>query len=122
VFQNRVQMADNLIKKKWKGENKCKLCLKDESVDHLNFICHLSIFVSSVIKEGLKWEKIPRTVKEFIDECLLEGEGGDKNNGVLFSPIWAVCWAIWFNRNDFIFRNKLIPSLNEILYMLLFFM
>jgi hypothetical protein len=76
VFQNRVQMADNLIKKKWKGENKCKLCLKDESVDHLNFICHLSIFVLSVIKEGLKWEKIPRTVKEFIDECLLEGEGG----------------------------------------------
>jgi hypothetical protein len=68
------------------GKNKCKLYLKDEYVDHLIFTCPLSAFVWSVIQEGLKWEKIPRTVKEFIDGCLLQR--GNKNNCVLFSCLW----------------------------------
>jgi hypothetical protein len=84
------------------GKNKCKLYLKDEFVDHLIFTCPLSAFVWSVIQEGLKWEKIPRTVKEFIDGCLLQR--GNKNNCVLFFLFVAVCWTIWLNKNDFVFK------------------
>jgi hypothetical protein len=88
MFQNRVKTTDNLSKKKWKEENKYKLCLKEESVDHLIFTCPLYVFVWSVIKEGLNWEKLPKFVKEFSDECLLES--GDKyNNDVFFFPFWG---------------------------------
>jgi hypothetical protein len=56
------------------GGNKCKLCLNEESVDHLIFTCPLSAFVWSVIK-GLNWKKLPKSVKdvkEFTDQCLFE--------------------------------------------------
>jgi hypothetical protein len=36
----------------------------------------------SVIKEGLNWEKIPKSVKEFNDESLIKRR--DKFNRVLF--------------------------------------
>jgi hypothetical protein len=58
------------------GENKCKLCLEEEIVDHLIFTCPLSAFVWSVIKEGLNWERIPQYVKEFNEECLCQRGGG----------------------------------------------
>jgi hypothetical protein len=96
--QNRVQTTDNLIRTKWKGDSKCKLCLSEEYVDHLIFTCHLAVLVWSVIKEGMKWERILKNVKEFNDECLLER--GNKYNGVLFFLFGAVCWTLWLNRND----------------------
>jgi hypothetical protein len=82
VFQGRIQTTDHMSKKAWKGENKCKLCLEKETIDHLIFTCPLSAFVWSVIKEGLSWERIPRSVKEFNEECLCQR--GDKRNGVMF--------------------------------------
>jgi hypothetical protein len=54
--------------------------------------------VWSVIKEGMKWERILKNVKEFNDECLLER--GNKYNGALFFLFGAVCWTLWLNRND----------------------
>jgi hypothetical protein len=71
VFQGRVQTTDNLSKKAWTGENKCKFCLEEEYVDHLIFTCPLSAFIWSVIKERLSWDRLPRFVKEFNDDCPL---------------------------------------------------
>jgi hypothetical protein len=51
-------------------------------VDHLIFTYPLWVFVWSVIREGLNWEKISESVKEFNDECLLKR--GDKLNIMLF--------------------------------------
>jgi hypothetical protein len=59
-------------------------------------------------------------VKEFNEECLCQR--GDKRNGVLFFLLGAVCWTIWLNRNDLVFKNKIIPTPNTILYKLVSFM
>jgi hypothetical protein len=92
-------------------------------VDHLIFTCPLLVFVWSVIREGLNWKKISESVKEFNDECLLKrGGGGDKLNSVLFFLFGAVCWTLWLNRNEFVFKNKIIPCSNAILYRLIYFM
>jgi hypothetical protein len=56
-------------------------------VDHLIFTCPLSVFVWSVIREGLNWKKIPELVKEFNDECLLK-RGGQTEQRVIF-PLWG---------------------------------
>jgi hypothetical protein len=34
VNQDRVHNADNLKRKKWKGNEICQLCNKDENVNH----------------------------------------------------------------------------------------
>ncbi len=41
---------------------------------------------------------------------------------MLFLLFGAVCWTVWLNRNDFVFKNKIILNPNGILYMLLSFM
>jgi hypothetical protein len=87
VYQDRVQTADNLIKKKWKGDSRCSLCLGVESVDHLIFICPLAGFVWSVVKEGVGWGRTPKSVKEFNDEFLFER--GHKDNGRVFFLVWG---------------------------------
>jgi hypothetical protein len=37
VFRERIQTVDNLRKKKWKGDEKCKFYLESEFVNHLLF-------------------------------------------------------------------------------------
>jgi hypothetical protein len=46
----------------------------------------------------------------------------DKHNGVLFFLLGVVCWTIWLNRNDLVFKNKIILTPNTILYRLASFM
>jgi hypothetical protein len=82
MFQGRIQTTDNLSRKAWKGEVRCKFCLQEENIDHLIFTYPLLAFVWSVIKEGLNWEKTPKSLKEFNDEYLFKR--GDKLNNVLF--------------------------------------
>jgi hypothetical protein len=70
-------------------------------------------------KEEMKWERNPKSVKQFNDDCLLERD--NKNNGVL----GMVCWtSLWLNRNDLVFRTRLVAYPNAILYksLFLFFM
>jgi hypothetical protein len=62
VFQGRIQTTDNLSRKAWRGEVRCKFCIQVENVDHLIFTCPLSAFVWSVIKEGLNWEKTLKSI------------------------------------------------------------
>lgn len=45
VFNNRLQVAQNLIRKGWHDEATCCLCGCEESGDHLFFDCHLAKFV-----------------------------------------------------------------------------
>jgi hypothetical protein len=45
VFRDRIQTVDNMRKKKWKGDGKCKFCLDSESVNHLLFECSIVVSV-----------------------------------------------------------------------------
>jgi hypothetical protein len=54
------------------------LCNKEESVHHLMFQCPLATFTWSVISDGMNWDSIWKSVKNFNDEFQLEG---DKKNG-----------------------------------------
>jgi hypothetical protein len=119
VYQGRIQTADNLIRKQWKGDRKCKFC-EEESVNHLLFLCPIASHLWCIIRDNLQWERTPRSVKGFNDSFLLER--GHKGNGVLFLLFGAVCWSLWLNRNDWTLRNRLISSPRSVIYKFLFFM
>ena len=40
---------DNLINRKWKGESKCCFCIKNESIEHLFFDCHVAKFAWNAV-------------------------------------------------------------------------
>jgi hypothetical protein len=49
-------------------------------------------------------------------------ERGNKWNSSLLFLVGTVCWTLWLNRNNCIFRDKLISSLKTIIFKLIFFM
>jgi hypothetical protein len=83
VYQGRVQTADNLIRKQCKGDKKCKFCGEDEIVNHLLFLCPITVYIWCIIGDSLQWGHIPKSVRDFNDNFLLER--GHKQNGGCFS-------------------------------------
>jgi hypothetical protein len=68
----------------------------------------------------LNWKQTPKSVKDFNDNFLLAR--GQKGNGVLFFLFGVVPWSLWLNRNDRVFRNRLISSSHSVVYKLFFIM
>jgi hypothetical protein len=54
VHRNRVQTANNLGRKQWKGSKFCQFCQGEESVDHLMFKCPIVVFMWAVLRDVLK--------------------------------------------------------------------
>jgi hypothetical protein len=94
----RVQTADNLIRKQWKGDKKCKFCDEKEIVNHLLFLCPTASYIWCIIRDSMQWGQIPKSVRDFSDNFLWKG--GIKGIGVLFFLFGAVCWSLWLNRID----------------------
>lgn len=57
LYQNRLQTADQLKKRGWKGDGNCSLCGVPEDVNHVFFRCVIAKFAWCCIKEILHWEK-----------------------------------------------------------------
>jgi hypothetical protein len=47
-----------------KGSTLCTLCKAEEMITHLFFQCPESIFSWNVIKDVLKWRRIPKSVND----------------------------------------------------------
>jgi len=60
IFNNKLQVAQSLIKRGWKETANCCLCGLAESVDHIFFQCHIAKFIWSVIAEVFKLQNVPR--------------------------------------------------------------
>jgi hypothetical protein len=103
MYQNRIQTTDNLIKKQWKGSKFCKFVTPRKQLIIYFFQYPSSIFIWSVIKDALNWTKIPKSWKDFNDNFLLER--GHKMNSVILFLLGTVCWTLWLNRNDWVFRE-----------------
>jgi hypothetical protein len=124
VFRNIVQTVDNLRRKQWNGSKECQWCNEDESVNHMVFICPLARYVWAIVRDGMRWDGwnfIPIiSVKNWSEDFLLER--GDKRNRMLMFLFGAICWTLWLNRNDLIFKNKIISSPKALIYKLLSFL
>lgn len=43
ILNNKLQVANNLVKRGWKGSSRCCLCYCDENIDHIFFKCRLAV-------------------------------------------------------------------------------
>jgi hypothetical protein len=84
------------------------------------FECPIAIFMWVVIKDGLKWGNVLKSVKDFKENFLhIKGNKGLRAMWFLFG---CVCWVLWFNRNDCIFNNTIISSPRAIIFRLISFL
>ena len=73
IFHDKLQTGAELKKRKWRGSEKCNLCGKLETVDHIFFSCVLAKFVWACFKEALGWERVPTSWQDFLDIWILLG-------------------------------------------------
>jgi hypothetical protein len=92
VHRNRVQTSDNLGRKQWKGSKIHQFCQAEESVEHLIFRCLIAVFVWVVLRDGMKWRGIPRSMGGFKENFLLVR--GHKGVGVLWFLFGSICWTL----------------------------
>lgn len=64
VFNNKLQVAQNLIKKGRHGDGVCSLCGCDESVNHVLFECHLAKMIWCIIKEIFHINTYPKPLED----------------------------------------------------------
>lgn len=65
LYKDRIKSADQLKKKQWKGDEKCKMSGEEETVVHIFFNCPIAKFQWAVIREALRWDRIPRNLIDF---------------------------------------------------------
>lgn len=76
MFHDKLQSAEQLKKRKWKGDIHCQMCKIVEDVNHIMFRCVCSKYVWSVIKEAFNWKRIPISIEDFSVHWLGKMGGG----------------------------------------------
>ena len=56
VYNDKIQSAEQLKKRNWRGDIECKLCGLRETIDHIIFGCALARFVWCVFRDWQGWQ------------------------------------------------------------------
>jgi hypothetical protein len=70
VLQDRVQTAQQLKNRMWKGSEFCSVCGKCEYLDHMLFKCPLAVFLWVFVSEALGWQGYPRSMEDLLSNWL----------------------------------------------------
>jgi hypothetical protein len=103
---------DNLIKRKWQGDENCYFCDHKETVQHLFIECPLAKMVWCVVH--MAFAIIPTTsIKNLFGNWLV---GVSKHERAYIRVgACALVWAIWKVRNDYIFNNAKSTSFMQVI-------
>jgi len=113
-MHDRVQIGEQLKRRKGKGSEFCKYCGKLETLDHLFFNCRISQLLWVWVRISMRWVVRPISLQHF-EEMLGDGEGRITDINEFFI-LAAVVWALWKSRNDWVFNNNLIKSPKALAY------
>jgi hypothetical protein len=113
VCNDKVQSAEQLARKNWRGPIECKLCGRLESAEHIFVQCMLAKFCWSVFRDVLEWRTILVSMEDIYEKLI---EGSNRNNINFVFLLGCLSWSLWLIRNDFVFNNTLVFSPNVSLY------
>jgi hypothetical protein len=114
ISNNKLQVAVNLAKKKWKGSILCFLCCGSQNIDHVFFKCHLAKFVWEVICEVFNLASYPSSWDLFCSTWL-RGKGPLPNRLTMFMFSWFA-WALWTARNKTAIEKKVPKAPIDVIY------
>jgi hypothetical protein len=77
-----------------------------------------AVFVWEVVlRDGLVWSDVPKSMWDFKENFIVSR--GSWGVGLVWFLFGVVCWTPWLNQNDFIFNNKIISSLQALIFRLI---
>lgn len=106
THHNRLQTADQLICRNWKGNDNCILCGVLEDANHVLFLCVLARFAWVCMKEILSWKRCPISLDDF-HLCWLD-IGGDINYHITLLSFAVFIWTLWEIKNKLVIEGALL--------------
>jgi hypothetical protein len=109
-----ILTKDNLVRKNWKGSQKCCFYNTNEIIKHLLFDCHhakqiwMIVYLATGLTPPNSVSYMFRNWLHFLD---------DKMKKITMAGVAALCWAIWRCRNDIIFNNTKYSSFMQATFM-----
>lgn len=112
--KDRIQAAEQLKRKNWKGSDKCKMCGHLEKPSHIMFECVVARWLWATLREYLGWRNPVTNISDV--NLMLFWNGRTKDSSLLAIIIAAACWSIWLTRNDYVFRDVIITNPDALIY------
>ena len=106
-----VLTKDNLTRRNWQGSKKCCFCTHDETIKHLFFQCKFARSTWSIIQ--IASNLYPPTSVANIVGHWLDGIP-NRFKALIRVGAYALIWSLWLCRNDLVFNNKNVSSLQVI--------
>jgi hypothetical protein len=102
LHRKEILTKDNLIKRRWTGNEKCCFCDNKESIQHLFFDCPFAKLVWRIIHMTFGLAP-PKNITNLFGNWL---RGIPKKDLILVRVgVCAVIWTMWNTRNVFIFNK-----------------
>ena len=95
---------DNLIRRGWKGDDKCPFCGQKENINHLFLTCSVARLLWNILKCAFNLRDTPDTL-DAVMKTWVNTFGKDEKSLVMIG-VSAICWTIWKLRNSVIFDNN----------------
>eukprot|EP00253_Pinus_taeda_P024961 PITA_24961 len=120
LAHNSILTGDNLRKRGMEGPSRCPLCIsEEETADHLLLLCPFAKAVwKGVLSSRVDKIELPRNVPTLLHEwAKLSPFYLNKKNLLKTAWMWTpkyICWKLWLERNNRIFRGEICTSNNII--------
>lgn len=112
--KDRIQAAEQLKKKKWKGPANCKMCNQIETPSHIMFDCAVANYLWCQICDVLGWRSKPKSISDV--NTMAFWNDRRKEQKLVALIIAAACWAIWLARNNYVFRNEILHNPDSLMH------
>lgn len=120
VFNDKIQSAEQLVKRNWPGDIECKMCGAVESTDHIVFGCAMPHFFWCFAREVFGWPSVPTGTSDFQDLFLERADRKTKHFYIFL--LGSAAWSLWLIRNDFVFNNVIVSSPEACVFRVISFM
>ena len=70
MVRKNVLTRDNLLKRGWKGDKHCVFCGKDETIDHLFFLCSVAKTIWALVRCAFDLKCTPRDLNDCLGKWL----------------------------------------------------
>lgn len=111
IWHNTIATIDNMSKRKWQGDTKCRFCEEQESIHHLFFGSSAAKYLWGVVSLTIGARSRPGFFAQYfwwISQLL------PISRNLQMVGVAAICWVIWKLRIHACFEKKLIRSPAEI--------
>ncbi len=113
LLKGVVLTKDNLARRNWNSSLRCSFCLKNKSIQHLFFDCHVAKFLWRAVQFSFGFN-LPVSVSHIFDGWFLEVD--KKMSKLILVGASAICWAIWLSRNNIVFDKSPSFSYMQVIF------